>query len=210
VSTRYLAPRKTVQAVLGAGYEAWFHLCALLDGGGTEQVYVWNRTAAKALSLVRRAREVWPAVGFIQAQTPADAARTADVITLITSSPQPLLTRRDVQDHVLINAMGSYQPHTREISSDVLTGARIYADTREGVLREAGDVLIPISEGVLSPDQVRPLQEALSSQNPGGVVVMKSVGAAVFDACALIALYEGWGHWVQGHPGTFTVPGNRT
>ncbi len=190
LATRRLASGERVQALLGAGYEAWFHLCALLAGHQTSKVYVWNRTPARAMDLIHKAQGAWPAVEFVHASTPAEAAAQADVITLVTASQRPLLSRQDVPDTVLINAMGAYQPCAREVASDLVAAAAIYADTVAGVLKEAGDILIPLHEGIITTGSVRSLESARQQPKPGGVVVMKSVGAAIFDAYAMSALYD--------------------
>ena len=53
-----------------------------------------------------------------------------------------------------MNAIGSYQPHTREIDTATVTGGRFVVDDVEAVLAEAGDVQIPIAEGAFSADSI--------------------------------------------------------
>ncbi|MCY0881319.1 MAG: hypothetical protein OWS74_04925, partial [Firmicutes bacterium] len=182
VSTQHLAISRRTLAFLGAGWEALFHITALLDLGGVERIYLWNRSLTPLLRLAQTVRKRWPDVEVKAAKTIEEAVQTADVVTLITGSVQPLISRRDLRPGVLINAMGAYQPTTREVASDIMAAATVFADTKAGCLQEAGDVMIPLQEGVLAPSAIFPLAEALRrpmTRPPQNFIVMKSIGAAI-------------------------------
>jgi ornithine cyclodeaminase len=73
--------------------------------------------------------------------------------------------------------------------------ARIFVDTREGALAEAGDIVIPIAEGVLSADDIAGDLFELTRGDRAGrrfhdqITLFKSVGAALEDlAAARLAL----------------------
>jgi ornithine cyclodeaminase/alanine dehydrogenase-like protein (mu-crystallin family) len=103
---------------------------------------------------------------------------------LATSTRQQLLDRPGIRMHCHINAMGSFRPDHRELGSDLMADGEVFLDTRDGCLEEAGDVLVPIAEGRLSPDALRPLWDA-SEASRHRLTILKSVGAASFDiACA--------------------------
>ena len=86
-----------------------------------------------------------------------------------------------------VNAIGSYQPHTREIDTATVTRGRLYVDDREAVLAEAGDLRIPIAEGAFADDRIAgDLSSSVIAVTPaaaGGsdITVFKSVGAAWQD-----------------------------
>ena len=77
-----------------------------------------------------------------------------------------------------------------------ITRARVYVDTRAGATKEAGDIVQPIAAGVLkAEDIVADLHELARDQKPGRqtadeITLFKSVGAALEDLAAGIAVYE--------------------
>jgi ornithine cyclodeaminase/alanine dehydrogenase-like protein (mu-crystallin family) len=82
---------------------------------------------------------------------------------------------------VLINAMGTYRPTTREIDGDIVEHAILYADYLPSCLVEAGEYLIPAASGHLDLTWVLPLSMARTLGSQEGITVMKSVGSAIFD-----------------------------
>ena len=49
---------------------------------------------------------------------------------------------------------GSHEAEHREADSDAVSRASVYVDSRQGALKEAGDLLIPIAEGRFSSDHL--------------------------------------------------------
>lgn len=188
VATRHLARSLETVAILGAGSLAPFMVDALLRWNQTTCLKLWNRTPEGSRRLAEYASDRHPSVRVEVSTSPADVARNADVITLVTGSRVPLLSGRDVSPLAHINAMGAYRPTDREVATDLVARARVYVDTLQGCLDEAGDILIPAKEGQLDLGSVTPLDAVRSAPRPQGLTFFKSVGAAVFDAAtALLA-----------------------
>ena len=166
--------------MVGAGAQAPFQVEAVLAVRPITHVAIWNRTTAAADELRRWVRQRHPEVVAWVAHDLQAAARGADVITLATSSPEPLLSGAGLRPHCHINAMGAFRPDRRELTTDLVEAAVLYADTLEGCLSEAGDLLIPMAEGRLDPARVRSLRDSAPADQ-GRLTVMKSVGSAVFD-----------------------------
>ncbi len=74
----------------------------------------------------------------------------ADIVCCCTTSAEPLFDGALLQPGVHVNAIGSYQPHTREIDTATVTRSRFMSMTVEAVLAEAGDLRIPIAEGAFA------------------------------------------------------------
>lgn len=185
LATRLLAIEGArVLLMVGAGAQSAAQVEAVLAERAVEEVLIWNRSAAGAEGLAAAVARRHPGLrARAMSDLPAAAGR-ADVITLATSSPEPLLGRAGLRPHCHLNAMGSYRPDRRELASDLMEAAAVYADTVEGCLAEAGDVLIPISEGRMRAAEVRPLLASAAGDRER-LTVMKSVGSAIFDlACA--------------------------
>jgi ornithine cyclodeaminase len=81
-------------------------------------------------------------------------------------------------------------PTARELTTDAVAGATVIVDSRESALSEAGDLLIPIRAGELSPDHVAAeLGEVLLGRHPGRtrpdeITLFKSLGLAIEDVVA--------------------------
>lgn len=194
VATELLAgTRSTTVAIIGAGYQARFHVQAMADLPGVRQIRLYNRTPSRAHALQAQLTPLLP-VPLHVAPTIHDATRGADVITLITGANAPLINRALVTCPVHINAMGTYLPDHRECSSDLLLNDRTYADRLDQALQEAGDFVIPIREGSLVPERVHALSSLLHSDPPSvpGITLFKSVGSAEFDAFFAISVMEQW------------------
>jgi len=180
---RLASPGAHHLVVAGAGAQALAQVDAVCAVRPITRVTCWNRTSERAGLLADQVRRGHPAISVLVADDLREAVATADVVTLVTASRTPLLERRDLPERCHLNAMGAHQPDARELGSDVIAAAAVFADTVEGCLMEAGDLLIPIAEGLLTRDQVHELADA--GPAAAGFTVMKSVGTASFDlACA--------------------------
>ncbi|OLZ10303.1 hypothetical protein BFX06_12075 [Sulfobacillus thermosulfidooxidans] len=187
LATEWLSMSNTCHCIIGAGFEAYYHAKALARLKGVKTMRLWNRTPKAAYALQEKLCSL-PQFSHLSVRVHEvieEALADADVITTVTSSPEPLFNAQMIKKTVLINAMGAYLPHTRELSSDIVAQATLYADFLPACLQEAGDYLIPAAEGLLDLTRVRPLASAAHDGPMPGITVMKSVGSAVFDlACA--------------------------
>lgn len=192
VATEMLAFRCTTVAIIGAGYQARFHIRAMADLPGVSRIRLYNRTSSRARTLQTMIAPSLP-VSVDVADTVAEVTHDADVITLITGSGVPLIDRAMVTSSVHINAMGAYLPDRRECASDVLVDAEIFADRLDEVLQHAGDVIIPIREGSIRPDNIHALAELEHAPVPTKaprLTLFKSIGSAEFDAFFAITALE--------------------
>ncbi len=85
----------------------------------------------------------------------------------------------------------------RESDDDAIARSRVYVDTRAGATKEAGDIVQPLASGVLKAQAiVADLHELARGerkgrQSPSEITLFKSVGAALEDLAAGIAVYRG-------------------
>ena len=86
-----------------------------------------------------------------------------------------------------INAVGAFTPSTRELDTEAVRRARVIIDDNPAAGREAGEILIPISEGAIDAGHVKgTLAEVVSGEVPGRVsdseiTLFKSCGVAIED-----------------------------
>ncbi len=174
--------------IFGAGVQARAHLEAFRVGLGVERVWIASRTRAKAADLAAFARSL--GMDARLTETPAEVAADAPLIVTATTSRTPVLTgpvRRDA----LICAVGSFQPETAEISSDVIAESRVVVDTLEAAQTEAGDLIQAVSVGHLRWSEVVGLESLLANPTPvDRPTVFKSVGHALFDLAAAHVAFD--------------------
>jgi ornithine cyclodeaminase len=195
VAVRHLAAGPVRRlALFGCGVQARGHLgtlTALLPS--LEEVRVWSPYPELAGFVEELDGRVRPAIRA--ASDGQDAARDADVIVTVTSSPEPVLRRDWVAQDALVVVVGACRPEHREIDPALVAASRLFVDSREAALNESGDIMQGIAEGRFSPDHIRAeLGDVIAGTSPrpdaGGPVVFKSLGLAVEDVAAADLAYQ--------------------
>jgi ornithine cyclodeaminase len=193
VATRHLARGDaTTLAILGAGVQARTHVAAMMAVRPFKKVVVWSRNRDHARALVAKFGSTDHAV----AADVKSAVRDADVVCTVTASREPVLRGEWLKPGTHINAVGASLPTTRELDTEAVRRARVFVDRRESALNEAGDLLIPMSEGAITADHiVAEIGELLSGHDPGRennneITLFKSLGLAVEDLAAAHYLYD--------------------
>ena len=196
VSVQHLARRDArVMAILGAGVQARSHLEAIAQVRTLGDVRVWSRTAASADRFVA---EMQPHTGAtVRASRSAQAAvDNADIIVLVTASPDPVLFSPWVRDGAHICAVGACRPNQREMDPLLVKRADLYVDSMQGALAEAGDIVLAIRDGAIDATHIRGELGAVVSGAATGrttderVTIFKSLGMAVEDVVAAQLVYD--------------------
>ena len=120
----------------------------------------------------------------------------ADIICTVTSSSVPVFDHTLLKENVHINAIGSYRPDMCEIPPETIINSKLYVDSREACLKEAGDIIQPIKEGkILSNHIYSEIGEVVNRMKEGlnekdNITVFKSVGNAIQDIAAVSVILE--------------------
>ncbi len=194
-STRSLARAEaSVLAILGSGVQARSHLEAIAIVRHLTEVRVWSPTPEHRAHFVRSVRDSNFAVR--DAGSAREAVDGADIIVTATASPTPVLEGSWVSAGAHICAVGSARPNMRELDTPLIARARVYVDSRQAALAEAGDLVIPIEEGRWTADRiVGELGELLAGRvpgrlSPGEITIFKSLGMAIEDVAAADLVYR--------------------
>jgi ornithine cyclodeaminase/alanine dehydrogenase-like protein (mu-crystallin family) len=124
------------------------------------------------------------------AESATEALRQADIVCTATTSSTPVFDDADLRPGAHINAVGAYTPGMQEIPVATVIRAKVVVDHTESSMAEAGDLLIPISQGLIAEDHIyAELGEITAGRKPGrqpedDVTLFKSVGVAVQDVAA--------------------------
>ena len=179
VSTRRLAVRDArVLAIIGSGVQARSHLEALRLVMSFKEVRVWSPNASR--------RQRFSAETGVVAKESAEAAvRDADVVVTVTPSSTPVVQSEWVKDGAHVIAVGSCRPTQRELDPALVARARVIVDSRAAALREAGDIVMGIHEGLWTENHIdSELGELPLRRNEHEVTIFKSLGLAVEDVFA--------------------------
>jgi ornithine cyclodeaminase len=192
LATRHLAGTDARSLVIfGAGVQARSHLEAMHAVRSLEHVTVVSRTPERAEALVTLAREL----GVDAVVGGANDVAGADIVCTCTTSDVPLFDGALLAPGAHVNAVGSYQPATRELDTATLLRARVVVEERDAAFEEAGELCIPIDEGAFGrghvvADLAQVINGAVVRRSPDDITVFKSVGLAFEDLIVARAAVE--------------------
>jgi ornithine cyclodeaminase len=180
--------------VIGAGALSPFLAQAHAAVRPLKKIRIWNRTRANAEKV---------AASLVAKGLPAEAAgdleaelAQADIVSSATISAAPLVRGELLRPGAHVDLVGGFAPDMREADDEAIRRARVYVDTRAGAMKEAGDIVRPLASGVLKPEAiVAELAELARGEKKGResaaeITLFKSVGAALEDLAAGIAVYR--------------------
>lgn len=178
-------------ALAGTGALAPWMAAAHASVRPIERIDVWGRRPAGVQATVEVIRSlVGPQVEIVAAASFEDAVRQADIVSCATSSSAPVLEGRWIRPGAFVDLVGGFTPDAREADDDAVRRARIFVDTFEDALAEAGDLVDPIGRGVIGRERVEgELADLVSGRVAGRrtaeeITLFKSVGTAIEDLAA--------------------------
>ena len=191
LSCRYLARKDSeTLGVVGAGAQSFHQVSGVVSElRGVKKVKVFSRHRARSkavASACAKAFEVDASAGG----SVGECVRGSDVLVTATTSNNPVFDGRTVEEGTHVIAIGAYRPDARELDSLLVAGSSVFVDSREAALEEAGDLLIPMAEGLISKGSIRAeLSELVAGTKKGRssspeVTIFKSVGLAFEDNAA--------------------------
>jgi ornithine cyclodeaminase/alanine dehydrogenase-like protein (mu-crystallin family) len=194
LASRYLSRTDAARLLMvGAGALAPHLVTAHASVRPIREVALWNRSPERARvladTLAARGLDVSIA-GDLEA-----AVRRADIVSAATISAEPLIRGDWLAPGTHVDCVGAYKPSMRETDDAVVRRARIYVDTRPGAFAEAGDIVQPLAAGVIGKEAVLGDLFDLTRGTVAGrqmseeITFFKSVGAAIEDLAAAIAVY---------------------
>lgn len=199
-ATDILSRKNSKIAVLfGTGGQANTQLEALLNVRNLEEVRVCGKNPQHTMKFVFEAKNEFKQFNtrIIAVEDGNEAIRDADIITTVTNSKIPVFDGKLVKLGTHINGIGSFTPDMQELPENIIQSAnKIFFDTKEGVLAEAGDFMIPIKKGTINESNFdSELGEVILNRINGReteqeITLFKSVGTAVLDLVTAFRIYK--------------------
>lgn len=181
---------KTV-AIFGAGAQGRTQLEAACSVRKIEKAWIYDSNPERAEAFAKEMAGKGPIPADLEpASSPQAAVHAADIICTATTATSPVFSDADLKPGTHISAIGAYTPDMVEIPPETVKRAKVFADSRSAVLEEAGDLIQPMKNGLISQSHIRAeLGEVVLGKNPGReseseITFFKSVGVAAQDAIA--------------------------
>ena len=188
LATRLLA-RKDAEnlLLLGTGNLAKYIIRANASVRPLKRVSVWGRTPSNAAKIVDEMNCELEGVEVTVATDLEKSCSQADIIVSATASHEPLVLGDWVTEGTHTDFIGNHHADKRECDTSLILKSRVYADSYANCFKEAGEILVPISEGVFQKDDVvADLSEMCNGsaplrQNDDDITLFKSIGMGISD-----------------------------
>jgi ornithine cyclodeaminase/alanine dehydrogenase-like protein (mu-crystallin family) len=180
--------------MVGAGALAPFLIRAHAAVRPIRRVTLWNRDPAKCAPL--RAAVEAEGLSCTVAGPLEAAVRAADIVSCATLSKEPLVRGAWLRPGTHLDLVGAYSPAMRESDDEAVRRARIFVDTRAGALKEGGDIVQPLADGVITRPEIEGDLFDLCrgtievDRKPDDVTLFKSVGTAIEDLAAAMLVWR--------------------
>ena len=184
-------PDAEVVAILGSGVQARTQLQAVCTVRDIKEVRVYSPTNEHAVLFAREVKGVGRIPSLIRIMSnPETAVRGADIVCTATTSSTPVFNGHDLKAGAHINGVGSYMASMQEVDAETVRKSLVVVDNVEAALDEAGDLIIPMQQGIIHQEQIAAeLGEIIAGRKAGRtdasqITFFKSVGNAAQDAIA--------------------------
>ncbi len=190
LAARYLARKDSrVLTIIGAGRVARNQLEALAELFDLEAVLLSTRSAARANEFIERMSKAGGRIpkDIRLVEDREAAVRQSDIVVAATTSEKPVVNGAWLKPGTFVASVGAYDASMREVDSETIKRAsNLVIDSRADCLHDAGDFMIPVSEGIIRLDQVAEIAELVSGSRPprqsaDQITYYKSIGVPIQD-----------------------------
>ncbi|HYL32656.1 MAG TPA: ornithine cyclodeaminase family protein [Stellaceae bacterium] len=174
--------------IIGSGLLAPHLLAAHASVRPIRNVLVWDRDTGAAERLAHRLTQ--RTLKVAATDDLQRAVNGAHIVCCIAAEAGPVLKGHWLPLGVHLDLVGGAAPALREADDETLHRARVFVDTRDAALAEAGDLVQPIRAGTFNPDDVAGDLFDLTRGTRAGrrfhdqITLFKSVGHALEDLAA--------------------------
>jgi ornithine cyclodeaminase len=195
LAARYLAsPHAETMLMVGTGRLSLNLMQAHSITRPLKRFFIWGRNPTKADETAKEARTL--GIDAVIVDDLAEAARRADIISCATLSDTPLIRGEWLKPGAHLDLVGAFKPTMRESDDEAVRRSSVIVDTRAGAMKEGGDIVQPLKNGVLMKDDIKAdLADLAHGRHPGRIsadeiTLFKSVGAALEDLAGAILAYR--------------------
>jgi len=198
VSVKYLARKNSITlGIFGAGVQARKQVSAVYWGLNEKlekcKVYDLKKDIAQDFKNELE-RELGIEVEIVNSGD--ELLSNTDIIVAATTSTIPLFSGEKVAEGTHISSIGAHAPEARELDSTIIKRASLLtAGLKYACLAEAGDYIIPISEGIINENDIISIGDIITGKVQGRtsdseITIFKSVGISAQDVAVGKLVYD--------------------
>lgn len=199
VATGLLARRDACRlGIIGTGTQAFTQALAIQEVRPLTELRIFDRSTermnafAKRIAAARnRPYEIIPCGSGEQ------CVEGSDIVCTATPSRTPVFDGAALRPGTHVNAIGSFTPTMQEIDAQTVEQASfVVTEHVDGLWAAAGDILIPLAQGLIARDKVRGsvgdvlVKNIPGRQSDGEITLYESVGSCVLDVAMAITVYQ--------------------
>jgi len=199
VATKYLARKQKSYSlgIFGTGVQARMQLWAVSVAVKLDKVFVYD-ISDDAVQAFIKDMTVQHHLNIEKANSPDELLKVSNILVTATSSSVPIFEGSSVKEGTHINGIGSHTPNARELDSTIIKRSRFIGDSKQACFSEAGDIMIPLKEGVITEDHFfAELGEIITGAKTGRtenedkiITLFKSNGLAIQDVATAKLVYD--------------------
>lgn len=194
VGIRYTAKRKAHSiGLIGAGAQGFYQLLYGVCVRDIRDIYIYDAYKQDLSSFIGRLKEkISPDISIHSAKNGAELLQKSDIIITCTTAKAPVLPdEKEALRGKHFIGIGSYKPDMREMPDALFDLVEEVLVDTPFAAEESGDLLVPMSKGKLSKQQIRSFscQEGPRYQKQE-TTFFKSVGMALFDLVVAEYIYK--------------------
>lgn len=195
LGARLLAnPNPKTHLMVGAGtvartiIEAYREIFPSID-----RFLIWNRTSSKAEELVNEMSDTISGIEVITSLE--EGCKQADIVTTATMVTEPIIKGDWIAPGTHVDLIGAFKPNMREADDDLLMKSRIFVDSRETTIGHIGEIEIPLSKGIIKPEDILGdfydlCTKSVGRSQPDEITVFKNGGGAHLDLMTSAKIFE--------------------
>jgi ornithine cyclodeaminase/alanine dehydrogenase-like protein (mu-crystallin family) len=195
LSIRWMTPETLSSlGIVGCGAQgAWQAICACAVRP-IEEVFYCSRSFQGELQFTETVRRYAPSVRLTSCPNAADLLSKTSLVIAATTSPDPVLPDQPALlrgKHFI--SIGSYKPTMQELPMSVYRLAGQLVIDSDAAREEVGDVMNPMSAGILQNEDIYHLSEVVTGRrtiDARKTTVFKCVGLAIYDLFVAQTLYR--------------------
>jgi len=199
-------PDASTAAIIGCGTQARTQALAIVCVRDLKEIRLYDTDSKRIDAFVA---DLQPRIEarLIRSADSDAAVAGADIICTATTSRTPVFDGRRLKPGAHVNAVGSFTLDTQEIDATAVARSRIFVDSHEAALAEAGDLVVALRAGITRTEDWTELGAVVRGTAAGRgsdeeITFFKSVGHAVQDVAAstravAAARARGLGHEIE-------------
>lgn len=199
VATQVLATeRDSVFAIIGSGIQSREQIKTIQNVRVLKEVRLYDVNRERVEQFKDYVENIKNCAYQVTIAATADeCVAGANIVSTNTTSLKPVFSGKSIAPGTHINAIGSYKPNMQEIDQEtIIKASKIVTDNQAETWEVAGDLLIPLQQGLISKSDIHGnLGDILTGKIPGRtnsteITLYESVGFSVLDLAFAIVLYE--------------------